>query len=95
MKHFHLLQKDRVRHRGVTGRVPAFQLGRGGSGSIPGGVRNFNFYPGNGCVSFVCVLSCIVSGGGTGVVLTILQGGPPLCICLVSGSQSVATPTGI
>ena len=35
----------------VVGRVPAFQPG--GPGSIPGGVRNFNFCPGIGCVSFV------------------------------------------
>ena len=48
-----------TRRRGVVGRVPAFQPG--GPGSIPGGVRNFNFCPGIGCVSFVCVLSCVVS----------------------------------
>ena len=37
--------------RGVVGRVPAFQPGD--PGSIPGGVRNFNFCSGIGCVSFV------------------------------------------
>ena len=40
-----------IRRRGVVGRLPAFQPG--GPGSIPGGVRNFNYYPGIGCVSFV------------------------------------------
>ena len=40
-----------VHRRGVAGNVPAFQLC--GPGSVPGGVKNFNFYPGTGCVSFV------------------------------------------
>ena len=31
------------RHRGIVGRVPAFQLV--GPGSIPRAVRNFNVYP--------------------------------------------------
>ena len=35
----------------------------GGPSSIPGGTRNFNFYPGTGCISFACVPSCVVSGG--------------------------------
>ena len=54
----------------MIGRVPALQPG--GPGSIPGGVRNFNFYPGIGCVcvSFVCVLSCVIFGGGPYIVLT-------------------------
>ena len=46
----------------------------GGSGSIPGGVRNFNFCPGFGCVSSVCVLSCVVSGGGPDFVMTTHSG---------------------
>ena len=54
--------------RGVVGRVPAFQPG--GQDSIPGGVRNFSFYSGIGCVSFISVLSCVVSGGDPGIVLT-------------------------
>ena len=41
-------------------RVPPFQ---------PGGVRNFNFYPQIGYV--LCVLSCVVFGGGPDIVLTI------------------------
>ena len=57
-----------IRRRGVVGRVPAFQPGS--PGSITGGVRNFNFCPGIGCLSFVCVLSCTVSGGGPDIVLT-------------------------
>ena len=52
----------------VVGRVPAFQPGS--PGSIPGGVRNFNFCPGIGRVSSVCVLSCVVFGGGPDTVLT-------------------------
>ena len=50
---FHFYPREDVFHRraGVVGGVPAFQ--HGGPGSIPGGVRNFNSYPGIGCVSFV------------------------------------------
>ena len=59
-----------ISRRGVVGRVPAFQPG--GPGSIPGGVRNFNFCPGIGCVSFVCILSCVVFGGGPDIVLPLL-----------------------
>ena len=40
-----------IRRRGVVGWVPAFQPG--GPGSIPGGDRNFNSYPGLGYVSSV------------------------------------------
>ena len=64
------------RRRDVVGRVPASQSG--GPGSIPGGVRNFNFRPGIGCVSFVCVLSCVVFGGGPDIVLTTHSGRPAL-----------------
>ena len=53
-----------VRRRGVVGRVSAFQPD--GPGSIPGGVRNFNFYAGTRCVSFV------VSDGGLNIVLSTL-----------------------
>ena len=83
----------RNRLRDVVGRVPAFQPG--GPGSIPGGVRNFNFCPGIGCVSFVCVLSCVVSGGGPDIVLTIQSGRPPLVSLSCSGPKTVAPPTGI
>ena len=38
--------------------------------SIPRGLKDFNLYPGTGCVSFVCVLSCIVSSGGSDILLT-------------------------
>ena len=48
-------------------------------GSIPGGVRDFIFFPGIGSVSFVCVLSCVVSGGGLDILLTTDSGGPSLC----------------
>ena len=66
----------RIHRRGMVGRVPAFHPGS--QGSIPGGVRNFNFYPGTGCVSFVCVLSYAVSGRGPGIVLTTQSGRPAL-----------------
>ena len=65
-----------IRRRGVVGRVPAFQPG--GPGLIPGGVRNFNFCPGIGCVSFVCVISCVVFGGSPDIVLTAHAGRPAL-----------------
>ena len=70
-----------VRRRGVADKDPAFQPG--GPGSIPGGVRNFNFYSGPGCVSFVSVLSCVVSGGGPDIVLTHLQCGPRSMSCVL------------
>ena len=60
----------------VVGRIPAFQPSD--QGSIPGGIRNFNSYPGTGCVSFVCVLSSVVSGGGLDIVLTTHSGRPAL-----------------
>ena len=66
-----------IRHRGVVGRVPAFQPGD--PGSIPGGVRNFNFCLGIGCVSIVFCPSA--------EALTLcwphIQWVPPFCICLV------------
>ena len=65
-----------ISRSGVVGRVPAFQPG--GPGSIPGGVRNFNFCPEIGCVSFVSVLSCVVFGGGPDTVLTTHSGRPAL-----------------
>ena len=65
-----------IRRHSVVGRVHAFQLG--GPGGITGGVRNFNFCSGIGCVSFVCVLSCVVFGGGRDVVLTTHSGRPAL-----------------
>ena len=52
--------------RGVVGRIPVFQPG--GLDSIPGGVKNFSFYPGIGSV--LCVLSLFVSGGGPNILLT-------------------------
>ena len=63
-----------IRRRGAVGRVPAFQTG--GPGSIPGGVRNFNSYPGIVCV--LCVLSFAASGGGPYIVLTTHSGRPAL-----------------
>ena len=56
----------------MIGRVPAFQPS--GPDSIPGEVRDFNSYPGIGLVSFVCVLSCVVSGDGSDILLTTDSG---------------------
>ena len=67
-----------VRLHGMVSRVPAFQPG--GPGSIAGGVRNFHFYPWT--VSFVI---CPVLSLAMVLILCLpdIQGGPPLCICLV------------
>ena len=50
-QHILLFEFNRIRRRGMVGRVPAFQPGS--LGPIPGRVRNFNFCPGIGCVPFV------------------------------------------
>ena len=50
----------------MVGEIRAFQ--QGGPGFIPGRVRNFNLYPGTGCVS------CGVSGGSHDILLTIGSG---------------------
>ena len=47
-------------------------------GSIPGGIRDFNMYPGTGYVFFVCV----VSGSGL-VILLITDSGIPAILCEV------------
>ena len=65
-----------VRHHGAVGRVPAFQPGD--PDSILGGVRNINFFPGTGSMSFVCVLTCVVSGDGPDIVLTTHSAKPTL-----------------
>ena len=65
----------------MVARVPAFQPG--GPGSIPGGVGNLNFCHGSGCVSFACVLSCVLSGGGPDFMLTTYSGRCDFCISLV------------
>ena len=66
------LNTTKIHHCGVVGRVPAFLPSD--LGSIPGRVRNFNSYPGIGCVSFVCVLSCAVSIRGPDLVLITHSG---------------------
>ena len=73
---FYIYIPQLIRRRGVVGRVAAFQPD--GPCSIPGGISNFNFYPEIGCVSFVCVLSCVVFGGGPDTVLTTHSGRPAL-----------------
>ena len=52
----------------MDGRVPDFQFEE--PDSITVRVGDFNSYSGTGCVSFVCVLSCVVSGGGPAIPLT-------------------------
>ena len=61
-----------LHHHVVVGRVPAFQ--RSVPGSIPSGVRNFNSYLGTGCLCFICVVPCVVSGDGPAIVLTTNSG---------------------
>ena len=63
------------RHR-VIGRVLAFQTG--GPGLTLDGVKNFNFYSGTGCVSFVCVVSFVFSGGDPDIVQTTHSGRPAI-----------------
>ena len=60
----------------------------------------FNLYPGTGCVSFICVLSYVVFGGEPDILtLTFcrprIEGGPPLCICLVFWCIVRGISTGI
>ena len=62
---FKHLSKITVRHSGLVGRAEALQL------AGPGSIRKFNFCPGTGCVSPVCVVFCVVSGGGYDIVSTI------------------------
>ena len=69
----------------MVGRVPA--LLPGWSGSIPGGVGNFNFSPGPGCVLSLAVNVTFCRHR--------FQGGPHLCICLVFWSKVCASSTGI
>ena len=70
------LQNMIVCRPGVVGKVPASQPG--GRATIPGGVRNFHFYPGTGSVSYVSVLSYVVSDGGPDIVLITHSGRPAL-----------------
>ena len=46
-------------------------------------------------MSFVCVLSCVVSSGGPDIVLTTRSGRPALVYLSNVLVQSVAAPTGI
>ena len=81
-----------VRRRGVVDRIPAFQAV--GSGFIPARVGDLNLYPGTGCVSFICVVYCVVSGGGPAVIFCWPQvkGSTPLCIYLVLWSIVCGSP---
>ena len=90
--YFILILKHKSVEHGVLGTVPTFQPG--GPGLSPEGVRNFKFVPGTGCVSFVSVLSCVVSGGGPELGLTT-QSGTPCISVWCSGPQAVARPADI
>ena len=64
LRHEAAFRQEFFLRRGVVGRIPAFQPGD--SGLIPGGVRNFSFYPGIGCVVCMCsVLCCFLRRPGT------------------------------
>ena len=67
--------------------------GRNEVNPTPNGTRDGRRSTQIGCVSFVCVLSCVVFSGGPDIVLTThIQGGPPLCICLVFWSRDYSSP---
>ena len=53
----------------------------------PGGVREFNSYPGTVYAFFVCVLSFLSSAVALTFCWLHIQGGPSLCICLVLWSR--------
>ena len=69
-----------IRRRDVVGRVPAFQPG--GLGSIPGGSEILIPILGIVCVSFVFCL-VLFSTEALKLCCPHIQGGPPLCICLL------------
>ena len=54
---FYFYKNNAGRRRGVVGSIPTFQLDD--SGSIPGVVINFNFYPETGCVCVLCLCSVL------------------------------------
>ena len=76
---------------GIVGRVPVFQPGR--LGLVPGRIKNFNLYPGTGCVSFVFCPVLFLAVAPT-LCWPDFQGSPPLCFCLVfwSTSQLILQP---
>ena len=61
----------------VSRILPSNQTARG---LFLAGLKDVNLYPEVGCVSFICVLYCVVSVGGPHILLTTDSGGPPLCI---------------
>ena len=67
------VESPSVPRSGVVWRLPPSDPAA--RGSIHGGVKSHNLYPGNECLSFVCVLSSIVSG----VDLDILPTTESLC----------------
>ena len=60
-----------IRLYGVNGRIPTFQ---------PSDIGDFNLYPGTLCMPFICVLSCVFSGGGPDILLTTYSGRPVLVL---------------
>ena len=87
----HPLRYAYVRHLSVVSRVPGFPPGPGGPCSILGWITNFNFYPGTGCVSFVCFLSSVVSSGGPDIWPQI-SGRPALVYLSNVQVQSLCSP---
>ena len=80
-----------IRYRGVIGRVPAFRPG--GPGSIPGEIRNFNSYPGIGCVCHLSVFCPVLSPvEALALFRPHIHGGRPLCICLMFRSIDNCSP---
>ena len=62
-----------VHYHDMVGKVPAFQPS--GQDSVPGKVRDFNLYPGIGCVSFV--FCPVLSQEGPTLWWLQIQGGNP------------------
>ena len=73
--------------------MPPFKPGL--TGSNPGVVRNYNFYPGTGWAAFVYVLACFVSGRGLDILLNTYSGRPALLLLSSVLLHNLATPTGI
>ena len=76
----------------MVGRVSTFQPG-GDPVLIPGGVRDFNLYHGSGRV--ICVLTCVVSGGGPEILLPRDSERPALMLYSSVQVNSLTPPIGI
>ena len=63
-----------------------------GPGSILGGVSDFNLDPTTSCVSFVCILSCVIFNGSSDFLLTTESGKPALVFLLSVLVNSSGSP---